>query len=257
ERRRGFDKLVVASSMSVYGEGSYFCKVCGTQEVPLRAYPQTPWNHTCRYCLSTLLPRATFEEKPLRPTSVYAVTKRNQEELCLAVGGAYRIPTTALRFFNVYGPGQALSNPYTGAVAIFASRLLNGQPPLLFEDGEQTRDFVHVSDVARAIVTALDDHSEMQDVWNVGTGVATSMLTLASRLADLMGGPQPEIIGKGRAGDIRHCYADIEKAKRKGFTAQVRLAEGLRDLVPYLRKQCPVDGALRAKEELEVRGLVA
>ena len=143
-------RLVVASSMSIYGEGEYECAEHGRVAPHPRPEEQLlarNWECVCPECGRELTPVATSEQKPLIPTSVYAITKRDHEELSLVVGGAYGIPTVALRFFNVYGPGQALSNPYTGVAAIFASRLLNGKAPIVFEDGLQSRDFVHVDDI--------------------------------------------------------------------------------------------------------------
>src|SRR5216683_7748907 len=170
-------KLVVASSMSIYGEGAYACPKCGIVHPLLRPTSQLQarrWEVECPRCAAPISPAPTPEDKPLFPTSVYAITKQDQEQLCLVVGRAYGIPTVALRYFNVYGARQALSNPYTGVCAIFSARLLNDQPPLLFEDGKQTRDFVHVSDIVQANLLALEtDHADFQAV-NIGTGVATS-----------------------------------------------------------------------------------
>ena len=169
-------------------------------------------------------PIATRESKPLIPTSVYAVTKRDHEELCHVVGSAYGVPTVALRFFNVYGPGQALSNPYTGVAAIFSSRLLNSKPPLVFEDGQQSRDFIHVSDIVAGILLALESDAAVGQSINLGTGRATSIDEVAALLADALGvGLEPERPGSYRTGDIRHCYADTAQAHELlGFTAAVR-----------------------------------
>src|SRR5439155_451115 len=152
----------------------------------------------------------------LAPTSVYAVTKRDQEELCLCVGRAYGIGTVALRLFNIYGPRQALSNPYTGVGAIFASRLLNGQRPLVFEDGRQSRDFIHVSDIVEAFCLALERHDVADVALNVGTGWATSVAALAEAIARAMRVTlAPEIVARFREGDIRHCVADVSRIQRR------------------------------------------
>jgi dTDP-L-rhamnose 4-epimerase len=176
------------------------------------------------------------------------------------VGRAYGIPTIALRFFNVYGPRQALSNPYTGVLAIFAARLLNGRPPLIFEDGLQQRDFVHVRDVAGACLLALENTSVSGDVFNIGSGISRTVLSIAEDLAGAVGRRDiaPQLVGKFRSGDIRHCFADITRAKRAlGFTPKVVWDEGLAELADWLSEQVAVDNVESATAELEKRGLVA
>ncbi len=202
-------------------------------------------------------PIGTPEEKPLQPTSIYAITKRDHEEMFLAVGAAYGIPVVALRYFNVYGPRQALSNPYTGVVAIFSSRLLNRKPPLVYEDGRQTRDFVHVSDIVQANLLALSKDAANGRVYNVGTGRATSVLQVAETLAELLDyGDPPEVLGKYRAGDIRHCVADISRISRElGYRPKVAFADGLRELLAWLRTQSADDSVDAASRELAARGL--
>jgi dTDP-L-rhamnose 4-epimerase len=190
---------------------------------------------------------------------VYALNKYNQERLCLIVGKAYGIPTVALRFFNVYGPGQALSNPYTGVLAIFAARLLNRRPPLVFEDGQQRRDFVHVYDVAHACLLALETETGAGDVYNVGSGESRSILSVGEDLGDVLGMSQmsAQITGKYRMGDIRHCFADIEKSRAKlGFAPKIDFRSGLEELAGWLAGQVAVDRVDRATAELESRGLV-
>jgi dTDP-L-rhamnose 4-epimerase len=255
-------KLVVASSMSIYGEGAYHCSRCGDQDPRLRSEAQLrrhEWETTCPRCGERMTPRPTTEDKRLFPTSIYAVTKRDHEEMFLCVGRAYGIPTVALRYFNIYGPRQALSNPYTGVVAIFASRILNGHPPLVFEDGLQTRDFVHVSDIVRANVMALESEKAADQVFNVGTGRATSMLDLARHLSDALGySGKPEIVNRYRAGDIRHCYADIGSIRTTlGFEPGVTIEDGLRGLTGWLRGESARDDVEKAREEMAQRGLLA
>ena len=198
-----------------------------------------------------------LESKPLIPTSVYAVTKRDHEELCLVTGAAYGIPTVALRFFNVYGPGQALSNPYTGVAAIFSSRLLNGRSPVVFEDGRQARDFVHVSDIVTGIQLALGSEQAVGRAVNLGTGHPSTVLDVADALAGGLGVElEPELTGRYRAGDIRHCYGDPSTARELlGFEAQVSLEDGMRDLLGWLRDQEPDDGVEAATKLLLERGL--
>src|ERR1043165_5544289 len=204
-RRSRIRKLVVASSMSIYGEGAYACPVHGAVYPQLRPAAQLQerrWEMECARCGSELRAMPTNEEKPLFPTSVYAITKQDQEQLCLVVGRAYDIPVVALRYFNVYGTRQALSNPYTGVCAIFSGRLLNDQQPLIFEDGEQTRDFVHVSDIVQANLLALESERANYLPVNVGTGIPTSILEVTQLLSQGLGKDlEPEIVGKYREGD--------------------------------------------------------
>jgi dTDP-L-rhamnose 4-epimerase len=257
----GVRRLVVASSMSIYGEGRYRCAACGLVSPDLRPRAQLEardWEMRCPRCRATVEPVPTDEATPLTPTSVYAITKRDQEELCLCVGRAYDIPTVALRLFNVYGPGQALSNPYTGVAAIFSSRLRNHQPPLVFEDGLQSRDFVHVSDIVHAFCLALT-RTDVADVsLNVGTGRATSVIAIARGLARALGVPlDPEILGRFREGDIRHCVADITRIQRLlGYVPRVRLEEGLAELAEWSRSQAPADRVAQARTELEAKRLI-
>lgn len=254
------EKLIVASSMSIYGEGAYECANCGRVFPQLRAeeqLTQRDWEMRCPSCRETVAPRPTGEEKPLFPTSIYAISKRDQEEMCLTVGRAYGIPTVALRYFNVYGPRQALSNPYTGVAAIFSSRLLNGNPPLIFEDGLQSRDFVHVSDIVQANLLAMRNGDADYEVFNIGTGRSLTILDVAQALSEALGvDVEPEIAGRFRAGDIRHCFADISKAERVlGYRPRVAFEDGISDLVNWVREQESLDLVESATEELEQRGL--
>lgn len=254
------EKIVVASSMSVYGEGAYRCAEHGKVFPRLRPDEQLArreWEVRCPACGLALEPIPTAEDKPLAPTSIYAITKMDQELMCLAIGAAYGIPTTALRYFNAYGPRQALSNPYTGAAAIFSSRLLNGKPPLIFEDGQQCRDFIHVTDIARANLLALESDRATGEVLNVGTGRPTSVVRVAQQLAENLGlDIKPEVVAKFRTGDIRHCYADIAKARRLlGFEPRVTFEDGMAELVLWVKEQQAVDKLASASRELERRGL--
>lgn len=254
-------KLVVASSMSIYGEGKYRCPACG----PVYPVPRPPaqleahrWETICPSCGAEAEPMATPEDKPLAPTSVYAVTKRDQEELCLGFGRAYGIPTLALRFFNVYGPRQSLSNPYTGVCAIFQSRIKAGQPPVVFEDGGQSRDFVHVGDVVQAILLTLDHHAGDYLAMNVGRGEPVRILDVAHTLRKLYGAKvDPRVENRFRVGDIRHCYADVSLIRsRLGYNPRVSFREGLASLVAWGKGQMAEDRFVEAQRELEERGLV-
>jgi dTDP-L-rhamnose 4-epimerase len=259
--RRPVERLVVASSMSVYGEGMAR-RADGTlvspAERPVEQFQRGDWEVE-DVDGGALTPVATPESKPPALSSVYALNKYTQERMALIVGKAYGIPTVALRFFNVYGPRQALSNPYTGVLAIFAARLLNQRPPLVFEDGRQRRDFVHVSDVAEACRLALTTETGLGDVYNVGSGQSRTILSVANDLASVMGLSQitPQVTGKYRAGDIRHCFGDISKSKAElGFSPRKDFRAGLEELADWLSDQVADDAVDRATAELERRGLV-
>jgi dTDP-L-rhamnose 4-epimerase len=253
-------RLVVASSMSIYGEGEYECPEHGRMAPAPRPEEQLlarQWELHCPECGGELAPVGTRETKPIIPTSIYAITKRDHEELCLVTGAAYGIPAVALRFFNVYGPGQALSNPYTGVAAIFASRLLNGRPPVIFEDGEQSRDFVHVSDIVRAIMLALESDRSAGYAINLGTGRPSTVVQIAQALtAGLELDVEPIRNSQYRAGDIRHCVADPQRARELlGFEAATTLEDGMRELLKWLADQEAVDRVDDATRELASRGL--
>ncbi len=257
--QRPVRRLVVASSMSIYGEGLYHdaqgrphARVERSVE-RLRAGAWDPVSDSGE----TLESRPTHEDVPANLTSVYALTKYDQERLCLMVGRAYGIPTVALRLFNVYGPHQALSNPYTGVLAIFAARLLNDKPPLIFEDGLQRRDFVSVYDVARAARLALESEEVDQGVFNVGSGTSVTIREVADRLARVLGKDiEPVLTGQHRVGDIRHCYADIARAQdRLGFSPRVPFDAGLEQLAAWLVDQVADDQVDQARDELSTRGL--
>ncbi len=204
------------------------------------------------------MPRPTPEAKPPALSSIYALNKYDQERMCLLHGAAYRVPTTALRFFNVYGPDQALSNPYTGVLAIFANRLLNDRPPLIFEDGHQRRDFVSVHDVARACRLGLERDGGDGAVVNIGSGESVTVREIADRLARVMRREEiePEITGEYRVGDIRHCFADISLAAEVlGYRPEVTLEEGMAELAEWLEGEVATDRVDDAKAELTARGL--
>jgi dTDP-L-rhamnose 4-epimerase len=261
KHRAKIRKLIVASSMSIYGEGA--CRDDRGETVfpairPASQLANRQWELLCPKTGAPLTPIGTPEEKPLVPTSVYAVTKQDQEQFCLVVGRAYGVPTVALRYFNVYGPRQALSNPYTGVCAIFSSRLLNDQSPVIYEDGGQTRDFVHVSDIVQANLLALEtDKADYQAV-NVGTGRATSVKQVMRMLAEgLHKHVEPEITGKYREGDIRHCVADISRARALlGYEPKVSLEQGIPELLEWVRRQEASDKVAEAAAELESLRLV-
>lgn len=253
-------RLVVASSMSVYGEGLYRHPDGRPVAPPPRSREQLRegrWDPEDQDG-TPLLPSPTPEDKAPAPTSVYAVSKHDQEQLCLMLGEAYGIPTVALRFFNIYGPRQSLSNPYTGVLAIFASRLLNGNPPLVFEDGRQMRDFVHVRDVVQACALALAPSDADGTTLNVGSGNPRTILEVARAMCRIMGREDlaPEITGRYRVGDIRHCYADLRKARTLlGYAPRVDFDQGLAEYAFWLSGQDAEDRVLAAGQELHRRGL--
>ena len=255
------ERLVVASSMSVYGEGlgrAADGSLVEPAERKAEALRRNRWEPEGPDG-KPLQPVPTPETKHPTLSSVYALNKYTQERLCLIWGQAYGVPTTALRFFNVYGTRQALSNPYTGVLAIFASRLLNGRPPMIFEDGQQRRDFVHVRDVARACLATLEAGTA-GEVLNVGSGVARTVEEVARALAHAVGRTdlQPQITGKYRVGDIRHCFADIARAKATiGFEPCEDFAAGIAELAEWLAGEVAIDRVDQATDELASRGLVA
>jgi dTDP-L-rhamnose 4-epimerase len=257
---RPVERLVVGSSMSVYGEGLYRT-ADGTVSVPVeRTLEQlrvAEWEVRNENG-EVLEPAPTPESKVPSLRSIYALTKYDQERMCLLIGDAYRIPTVALRFFNVYGTRQALSNPYTGVLAIFGSRFLNGNPPVIFEDGLQRRDFVSVYDVAQACRLALTAPAAAGGVFNVGSGESVTVREIARRMAAVLGLEhiQPEITSQYRVGDIRHCFADITRAREGlGYQPRVTLEDGLVELAGWLAGQQAQDRVGEARQELQSRGL--
>jgi dTDP-L-rhamnose 4-epimerase len=253
-------KIVVASSMSIYGEGLYECPEHGEMAPNLRGEAQLAehvWELRCPTCGLELKGIATRESKPPRPTSVYAISKMDQELLCLSYGAAYDTDVVALRYFNTYGPRQALSNPYTGVAAIFSGRLLNGRAPLVFEDGLQKRDLIHVHDVARATVLALETKKASGHAINVGVGQPMTIVEVGRILAEQLNlDVEPEVTGQYRSGDIRHCWADTTMARELlGFTPEIAFSHGMAELVDWLSSQTAEDRVDEMRLELEKRGL--
>jgi dTDP-L-rhamnose 4-epimerase len=253
-------RLVVASSMSIYGEG--LARTADGEIAPALERdrgqlergewePRSPDGRGLAFA-------PTPESKAPSLSSIYALNKYDQERMCLLFGSSYDVPTTALRFFNVYGPDQALSNPYTGVLAIFGGRLLNGRPPLIFEDGEQRRDFVSVHDVARACALALERDEGAGRAINVGSGESVTVREIAARLARVTGRRdlEAEVTGKYRVGDIRHCFADISLARELlGYEPRVAMDDGMAELAEWLQGQTAEDRVESAHGELAARGL--
>jgi dTDP-L-rhamnose 4-epimerase len=256
---RPVGKLVVASSMSVYGEGLYATSDGSAFPLAARSPERVKRGQWDPFDDSgaPLKPIPTPEWKPPALESVYALSKYDQERLCLLIGRAYGIPTVALRLFNVYGPRQALSNPYTGVLAIFAARLMNDRAPLIFEDGLQRRDFVSVRDVVSAFRLALESDVE-NETFNVGSGSDCTVREVAERLAAVLGKEYvaPEVSGRHRKGDIRHCFADISRARAVlGYEPRVQFDDGLAELADWLAEQTAEDRVEQASAELATRGL--
>lgn len=237
----GIGKLIVASSVSIYGEGKYSCKDCGSVYPELRSPAQLErgdWELKCPNCGRTVSPLPTGEEKPPQLSSIYGATKYQQEEMCRLVGKAYGLPIVALRYCNVYGPRQGLSNPYSGCITLFIARLFKNQAPLIFEDGKQVRDFIYVKDVARATALALAKDTGDFHVLNVGTGNPTSIIAVAETLARIADKEIRSLItGKYRVGDIRNCYADVTKMKLVGFKPQYTFEQGLQETLDWVSNQ--------------------
>jgi len=257
-------KLVLSSSVTVYGEGKYDCPAHGNVFPSMRSLDRLAcrvWDPACPIsgCSENLAPLATDETKPTAPQSIYAITKRAQEDMLLAVGRAYNLPVAVLRYFNVYGSRQAVSNPYTGVAKIFAVHIAERKRPQIYEDGQQTRDFVHVSDVVRANLLALENPRADGEIFNIGSGLPCSVLSLANHVAAKLGIPvSPDVTGKFRAGDVRQCFADITKARTLlGYEPRTLLPEGLENL---LDRETPKSGAAQlsaaADAELHQRGLL-
>ena len=258
--RGSVERVVVASSMSIYGEGRYTRPDGREPRVSARSLEQLKrheWELRDPDGVE-LAPAPTDEAKALESTSIYALTKADQEKMVLMIGEAYGIPSVALRFFNIYGPRQALSNPYTGVAAIFSSRLLNGQAPLVYEDGEQRRDFVSVRDIVQALLLASHEDAAVGKALNVGSGRAVTVREVAETLARVLGtDAEPEVTGKYRVGDIRNCWADISLAREVlGYEPTVTFEQGMEELVGWLREQERPESAVEAHAaELAARGL--
>jgi len=259
--KNSIEKIILAASMSSYGEGNYNCSNCGIVNPPLRTEDQVSngqWELFCPKCREILKPVPTDENKFQQCNSIYALTKKMQEDMILNIGITYKIPVVALRYFNVYGPRQSLSNPYTGVAAIFMSRIKNDQPPVVYEDGLQTRDFISVYDIARANIMAIEKEKANYKSFNVGTGKPRTIKGVALDLARYYGKDiKPDITRKFRKGDVRHCYSDstlIEKTL--GFRPEVSFEQGMKELIKWAEKAYFEDKFEDAAKELEEKGLV-
>jgi len=255
-------KLIVSSSRAVYGEGAYSCPRCGIVVPHKRSDPQIhakQWEVTCPHCTSPITSSPTPETKTLQPSSMYAITKLTQEQMCLCFEEAYDLPVVVLRYFNVYGPRQSYVNPYSGIITAFLSRLFNGKAPEVYEDGEMTRDFVHVSDVVQANMLAMGREGAKSQVINIGSGVNTSIHTLAELLCEMVSPDiKLQVVGITRVGDIRHCTADLGLAKTcLGYEPRIQLQYGLQSVIEDAKQQAELgDRSAIALKELEKSGLL-
>lgn len=226
-------RFILASSMAIYGEGAYECKACRKARDGRRApedLTKRSWEPRCAQCGKELEPCPVTEDQPYRPRSVYAITKLSQELLCMRLGQNFALPVVALRYHNVYGPGMPRDTPYAGVASIFKSRLLAGFPPIVYEDGKQLRDFIHVEDVVQANLLAAeaDEEAVAFEAFNVGTGQPHQIVDFARELAkSLVPGLEPEFPGLFRPGDVRHIFANISRIERLGFKPRVSFEEGV------------------------------
>lgn len=253
-------KLITISSMTCYGEGNYICKKCGVVRPSLRTEEQLKkkkWNLYCPNCQGLVKPIPTDEKALDYPNSVYGLSKKIQQDLSFLVGNIYKIPIVVLRGFNIYGPRQSLSNPYTGVTAIFISRLKNNKEAMVFEDGLQTRDFVSVYDVIQAFILALKKDEANYQVFNIGSGKGTSILEIAQILSLLLGKDKLiKVNNEFRVNDIRHCFSDISKAKKLlGWEPKISLEQGLKELIDWSESEKAEDKFSEAQKELEQKGL--
>src|SRR3989338_8986047 len=258
-RKHRVQKIIVAASMSSYGEGGYRCATCGDLRPPTRPEAQLAkkqWELLCPQCKAILTPIPISETAERQCQSMYALSKMDQEEMVLNFGKTYGIPAVALRYFNVYGPRQSLSNPYTGVAAIFMSRIKNNRSPVVYEDGLQTRDFISVHDIVEANILAMTKSEANEGAFNVGSGQKLSILDIANVLIELYGSSiRPQVTCRFRKGDIRHCIADISKVKTKlGFKPKVSFQEGMKELIHYSQEGEAIDLFDQASQELKTRG---
>ncbi|MFX1297162.1 MAG: NAD-dependent epimerase/dehydratase family protein [Promethearchaeota archaeon] len=256
-------KLVIASSNTIYGEGKAQCKSCGIIYPNLREInnlKKKKWDVLCPKCGKITIPLFTDENYHFNSSSIYALSKQVQEQMGLLIGKTYGINTTILRFFLVYGTRQALSNPYTGVCSIFCNRLFNGIPPLIFEDGLQTRDFVHVKDVCQALILSMEREAAKNEIFNVGTGIPVTINEVAQIISDKINPQLPPLVTQQyRIGDIRHCIADISKIKRiLGFQPMIKFSDGIDDLIEWVKPQAKniIDKSQNALNQLEKKKLI-
>ena len=257
------EKLIVAASQTSYGEGLYTCAEHGTQHPGLRKNNQlknAQWEHKCPMCEQDMPPTPIPEDTQRISYSIYAQTKTHQEDMVLNIGRVYKIPSVALRYFNIFGPRQSLSNPYTGVSAIFMSRLKNGKLPVIYEDGKQSRDFISVHDIVQANILAMEKSEADYQAFNVGNGIGISIEHTALTLSNILGIEHllPDITGTYRQGDTRHSIADISKIKKTlDFQPSVSFQRGMEELVEWGHDREATDSFAKAQDALQKRGLTS
>lgn len=254
------NKVVLSSSRAVYGEGKYECTNCGViypNTRKIEDLQQGNWDIYCPTCANRLDLCATDENSLLNPTSIYAICKKSQEEISNVMAKAVGIPVSIVRYQNVYGPGQSLNNPYTGILSIFTSRLKNNKPIQVYEDGQESRDFVHVNDVVQGTILALEKDEANDGIFNIANGKSTTVLQIAEILTEYLNpNLKPVIIGKYRVGDIRHCYADISKAQEiLEYKPKFDIETGIRDFLNWAQDEVAIDKSDMAESELKQKGL--
>ncbi|MFH1895436.1 MAG: SDR family NAD(P)-dependent oxidoreductase [archaeon] len=259
--RNDVKKIILASSMTSYGEGLYECSFCGQVEPELRTQENIKigkWEPDCPKCGKEIRAIPTGEEKTQKPNSIYGITKKNQEDIVLKTGKTYGIPAVSLRYFTVFGPRQALHNPYAGVIAVFMSRIKNNNPPTVYENGLQTRDFISVHDAVEANLLAIKSNSANYEAFNIGSGKAIPIKEAAETIAELYNSKiKPEIKNKFRKGDVRHCFADISKAKNKlNWQPKVSFKQGIREIIQWSKTIEAKDLFEKASRELEEKGIV-
>lgn len=254
-------KFITISSMTGFGEGNYKCKKCGIVRPAIRSEKQlksSDWNVYCPNCQKIVTPMPTEDNAKEYPNSIYAITKKAQQDMALLNASLYNLPTVVLRGFNVYGPRQSLSNPYTGVTAIFISRMKNNREAICYEDGSQSRDFVSVHDMVRAFILAMKKSKANNNVINIASGKPTSIKEVADTIARSLGKEKlVKVSGKYRKNDIKHCYADTSRAKELlGWEPKVLLEDGLNELIKWSEKQEAVDTFSSAEKKLKTKGLL-
>lgn len=259
ERNKHLRKFILASSRAIYGEGAYHCRTCGIVSPLPRSLPQLQvgeWELSCPICNLSVTPIPTPETHSPTPRSVYAVSKLAQEQLCTIFGETYQIPAVILRYFNVYGPRQSLTNPYTGVLSTFMTRLHNNKPLNIYEDGQETRDFIYVSDIVHACHLAMKTGKADNQIFNIGTGKSITLMEIAQTLTRQLRGPSPKTTGQYRFGDIRHSLADITKASQLlGYQPKVSFEKGVAELIKQTKSFPSEDRSSIAEKELQDRGL--